>query len=150
MVNTTSAGLSEGQATGSMVRAESGTHDDGSQPYVPETPLEGGQPQQTNDRPESAAQNDASQDGHDDIPNGSGSDDQLAVDGPLTAQEEQDKQSLFNAEIAQLRAQKAKANSKRELARLRKEAARGFEHDKDIGSESFKPQLTIERAKSVR
>ena len=91
MVNTTSAGFSEGQATSLTIKTEFGSHDNGLQPYMPKTLLEKNQSQQTNDIPENAAQDDVSQNGHNDTLNSSWLGNQLVIDGLLTAQEEQDK-----------------------------------------------------------
>ena len=59
MVDTRSAGLSESQAISSMVKTETGSHDDELQPYMPKIPVKKGQPPQINNQPKSAAQNNA-------------------------------------------------------------------------------------------
>ena len=115
MVNARNAGPSEGQATGSTVQAESASNEDDSQAFVPKTQFKGAQPPPTgNDQPDNERLYGLSQDGPNEISNDSLNGNVLQEAAPV--QEEQDKQTRINEEIARLHISKVLANSRQELA----------------------------------
>ena len=149
MVNAKSAGPSESQATDSTVQAESASNEDDLQIFVPKTHFKKTQPPPTgNDQPYDKKLYGTSHDGPNEISN-----DSLnwnVLQEAASVQEEQNKQTQINKEIARLRTSKAFANSRQKLAWLWDEKAWRFSVEDDIRSEAFKQQLTMEQAKSVR
>lgn len=71
------------------------------------------------------------------------------ADAQPPADEDND-QAKIDEEIARLETQERHAIALQRQARLRDRASRGFPVDDDVGSESYKQRLTLERAKSAR
>ena len=150
MVNTRSAGPFEGQASGSMFRADNPSGENGSRDFVPETPPE---PPQGQPEPNPAGEDAHMEDVlsvHAETPPASVHEDEGPIEGPPPAAVLWGMKAQIDAEIARLCASKDLANARIELTRLRDQKSKGYPAGDDIGSESFKQRLTLERAKSVR
>ena len=165
MVNTLSAGPTEGQATDSTFRVETASGEGSSRGVVPETPQEGPQAQPPHGNPPagevdaqlyddgslyepSHSPNSSAHGDHEPADNAepSGEETLILNDVPIRVTEERER---IDAEIARHRAEKDLIKARRELAQLRDEAARGFPVEEDIGSESFEQWPALERSNSV-
>ena len=150
MVITRSAGLSEGQKTRLTVKIEGASNKDDLQAYVLETQFEA-QPSPTgNDQLDDERLHNTSQNGPNKTPNNFLNKNPVQKDETALVQEKQDKQPQINKKISLLHTSKSLANSRQELACLRNKKAQEFPMEDDIGSKTFKQQLTMEQTKSVQ
>ena len=148
MVNTRSAGPTDDQATGSTVQPGT-AGDDSTRDVVAETPQDG-PPPKTTTQDEGNANDQLIDDDDDQIGDPIYTPDSL-VHEDQDPDDDDAADAQIEEEIARLKKQKHRATIRSKLNRLREQATHGFVHDdKDMGLESFKQRLALERAKTAR